>query len=143
MKICSGCKASKPLTEFNTHTGKKDGYQSQCKDCNKKTAKEYYERNKVAHKATINKRNKENRARMLKQMLDYLDIHPCIDCKETDPVVLEFDHQRDKTYNISGMMRDGRPWISVLKEIEKCEVVCSNCHKRRTAKQFKWYKLRA
>lgn len=61
----------------------------------------------------------------------YLLDHPCLDCGETDIIVLEPDHLRDKKYNISRMISSGYPWASVLKELEKCEIVCRNCHVRR------------
>jgi L-lysine 2,3-aminomutase len=64
-------------------------------------------------------------------MRQYLLEHPCVDCGNDDPVVLEFDHLRDKTYDISRLM-SGWPWSTILAEIEKCEVVCANCHRRRT-----------
>jgi hypothetical protein len=72
-------------------------------------------------------------------LLDYFLTHPYVDCGESDPVVLEFDHLRDKSYNVSALLR-AWSWNRVLQEIEKCEVVCANCHKRRTAKQFGWWK---
>lgn len=56
----------------------------------------------------------------------------CADCSENNPIVLDFDHIRDKKYNISRMVHDGFSWKAILKEIEKCEVVCSNCHRLRT-----------
>ena len=64
--------------------------------------------------------------------MNYLSEHRCCDCGETDPVVLEFDHLTDKSFGIAGGLRY-RNWASVLAEIEKCEVVCANCHRRRTA----------
>ena len=54
-----------------------------------------------------------------------------MDCGESDPLVLEFDHLRDKSFAISRGWAD-RGWESILREIEKCEVVCANCHRRRT-----------
>lgn len=66
----------------------------------------------------------------------YLREHPCVDCEEGDPIVLEFDHVRgEKNGAIADMV-----WIPVglqkLKdEIAKCEVRCSNCHKRKTFKE--------
>jgi hypothetical protein len=51
--------------------------------------------------------------------------------RESDPLVLEFDHLRDKEFSIGSGIRD-RPWKNVLAEMEKCEVVCANCHRRRT-----------
>jgi hypothetical protein len=32
-------------------------------------------------------------------------------------------------------------WTSILAEINKCEIRCANCHRRRTALQFGWPKL--
>jgi hypothetical protein len=46
--------------------------------------------------------------------------------------VLEFDHLRDKRFSI-GQDISRRSWRSILAEMEKCEVVCANCRRRRTA----------
>jgi hypothetical protein len=58
--------------------------------------------------------------------------HPCIECGEDDPVVLEFDHLGGKLFDVGRAISD-RSWDSILEEIAKCEVVCANCHRRRTA----------
>jgi hypothetical protein len=50
----------------------------------------------------------------------------------TDPLVLEFDHLGHKNFNIATGLRN-RNWQSVLDEIATCDVVCANCHRRRTA----------
>jgi len=65
-------------------------------------------------------------------LIDYFETHPCVDCGERDPVVLEFDHLADKSFCIGGAIHD-RKWQSILDEIAKCVVVCANCHRRRTA----------
>jgi NAD-dependent SIR2 family protein deacetylase len=60
----------------------------------------------------------------------------CRPCRgEADPLVLEFDHIKDKSFEIGAGLPD-RNWESILTEIEKCEVVCANCHRRRTANRF-------
>jgi len=56
----------------------------------------------------------------------------CADCGITNHIVLDFDHLRDKKYNISRMVHDGFTWKQIKKELEKCEVVCANCHRIRT-----------
>jgi hypothetical protein len=62
--------------------------------------------------------------------------HPCVDCGESDTIVLEFDHViGEKKYNIADVIRSGRNWQSIIEEIEKCEVRCANCHRRATAKR--------
>jgi hypothetical protein len=38
------------------------------------------------------------------------------------------------------MVRKGVAWNRVSAEIDKCEVRCANCHRRKTVKQFKWFK---
>ena len=67
-------------------------------------------------------------------LMAYFRDHPCADCGETDPVVLEFDHLRDKKFVIAAGIRN-RNWNDVLDEIAKCDVVFANCHRRRTAKR--------
>lgn len=56
-------------------------------------------------------------------------------------VVLEFDHRdrSKKIANIGEMICS--PWSmkKIESEVEKCDVRCSNCHKRVTAIQFNWY----
>lgn len=75
-------------------------------------------------------------------LIEYLSNKGCVDCGEKDPVVLEFDHidPETKTASVSNMIRHLRNVDKVHEEINKCEIRCANCHKRRTAKQFKWFK---
>ena len=58
----------------------------------------------------------------------------CVDCGYNEhPVALDFDHVRgEKEFTISDGLH--RPWRDVLKEVNKCDVVCSNCHRVRTHK---------
>jgi hypothetical protein len=65
-------------------------------------------------------------------IVDFLSRRSCADCGEFDPRVLEFDHLRDKKFDITRGLRQ-RPWAALLDEIAKCDVVCANCHRRRTA----------
>jgi hypothetical protein len=65
-------------------------------------------------------------------IVDYLRAHPCVDCGEADVMVLDFDHLGDKLFSISRGIR-GRSLQALLYEMAKCEVVCANCPRRRTA----------
>jgi hypothetical protein len=65
-------------------------------------------------------------------VLDHLRLHSCADCGEADPVVLEFDHLGDKAHTVSWLVGKGRSRTAIEAEIAKCEVVCANCHRRRT-----------
>lgn len=67
-------------------------------------------------------------------LIDFFATHPCADCGENDPVILEFDHLGNKSFDI-GQALPYRNWQSILDEIAKCEVVCANCHRRRTARR--------
>ena len=70
--------------------------------------------------------------------MTYLAEHACVDCGETDVVVLEFDHLpgTGKRFDIATAVgASTRAWSTVLAEITKCEVVCANCHRRRTARR--------
>lgn len=67
-----------------------------------------------------------------KRLIEIKQSSGCVDCGETNPIVLDFDHLKDKKYNVSRMIHDGFSWKAIRKEIDKCEVVCANCHRIRT-----------
>jgi len=70
----------------------------------------------------------------------YYKAHPCVDCGESRPEVLELDHVRGEKFNdISTMITRRYAWTTILSEIAKCEVRCANCHRLRTARTFGWY----
>lgn len=80
---------------------------------------------------------KRHRIRVREQVFLFLSTKACIDCGEKDPIVLEFDHRVSKTkFKIVAKMLSGHySWKSVLGEIEKCDIRCANCHRRKTYKE--------
>lgn len=61
---------------------------------------------------------------------------PCLDCGLAfDPICMDFDHRDGETKHkgVSEMVKlPGFSIEQVLAEIEKCDLVCSNCHRIRT-----------
>jgi len=70
-----------------------------------------------------------------KNLWEYLKNKSCVDCKISDSRVLEFDHlpEFEKKFDISKAVSGStKSWKLILTEIDKCEIVCSNCHRIRT-----------
>ena len=58
---------------------------------------------------------------------------PCADCKQHfPPYVMEFDHRvpAEKRWDISHIYHKSP--VTIKAEIDKCDIVCSNCHQIRT-----------
>jgi hypothetical protein len=88
---------------------------------------------RAAQRVRVNRRSKERRAELKGYVTAYLLEHPCVDCGEPDPIVLEFDHVRgEKLYNVGDIPRQACGMATLLAEIAKCEVRCANCHRRAT-----------
>ena len=82
------------------------------------------------------------RGQIKKYIREYKENSGCIDCKEKYPwYVLEFDHLEDKSFGIGEFGSFTSSLEKVKQEIQKCEVVCSNCHKIRT--YSRWGKMNA
>src|SRR5262249_34100198 len=128
----------KAIDEFAANRHHADGRDSMCKLCKKDYNAQYYEATKKERNPERAARRRRARDEARENVYNYLRLHPCIDCGESDIVVLDFDHQRDKRFNIAHMIERGHRWSSILAEIEKCEVVCANDHRRRTARAFGW-----
>lgn len=61
---------------------------------------------------------------------EYLKTHPCIDCGNDNPIVLDFDHVRGKKLNtISHIKKHAYSLNYVQNEIDKCDIRCANCHR--------------
>jgi hypothetical protein len=132
MRRCARCRESKPEPEFawrRKALGQLDTY---CRPCRAAYKQEHYRAHRQRYIDQAARRRRQLLDERVDWLLAYLREHPCVDCDETDPVVLEFDHLRDKRFSIAKGIRN-RPWQCVLDEIAKCEVVCANCHRRRTA----------
>jgi len=90
-------------------------------------------------------RSQQKRARRgdaKRRVLAYLLEHPCVDCGERDPVVLDFDHTRArKVANVSALVVDGYDWAVIAAEIAKCVVRCANCHRRQEARKRGYFRL--
>lgn len=57
----------------------------------------------------------------------------CVDCKIEYPYyVMDFDHVGDDKVDDISKMANWFPIEEIIKEIKKCEIVCSNCHRERT-----------
>lgn len=98
-------------------------------DVAKRKAKERYERNRPARTASMRKRYQTERQRISEIKANT----PCADCKGFfHPFVMDFDHVRgEKLGDVSRLARSSTS-EAVDAEIQKCELVCSNCHRLRT-----------
>ena len=134
------CALLKPIADFAFRSRVRGTLQDHCRSCQASYRRKHYREHRLAYigreVARIRRYRDENRPRIQA----YLRAHPCVDCGETDTVLLEFDH-RDPATKARGVTRLAleKPWTRVLAEIEKCDLRCVNCHRARTARQFGWH----
>lgn len=111
MRTCSKCNQIKPCSEFHngaTINGKKY-IRGDCKVC---------------QKDAVQKR----RIKLKAEYVDWKKSLKCNRCGNNDYRVLQFHHLKDKEYNISNMLSMGFSLENMKKEMNKCEVLCANCH---------------
>mgnify|MGYP003383010847 CR=1 FL=1 len=138
MKQCAHCREWKDEEEFAFRDKASGVRQRHCRACMSEFNKASYQK---ADKSQIQD-NRRRRTEIAKQYVwDYLSTHPCIDCGEADPVVLEFDHVRgNKKLAVTQLVSDGYSLNVVEAEIAKCVVRCKNCHWRRHHSESGWFR---
>lgn len=132
---CGRCGEVKPIEEFNWRRiaeGQRDTF---CRPCRSEYGKEHYAANRQRYIDAEARRKRARAEKRMRFLVEFFRMHPCTDCGERDPLVLEFDHLEEKRFTIGHRLPDGN-WKSILDEIAKCEVVCANCHRRRTARRL-------
>lgn len=110
-KICTQCHRELPLDQFHWRNKARGTRRSECKDC---------------HNAHMNQRNAQNRLfihELKKQQC-------CAKCGETRWYLLDYHHVDPtiKENTIARLMVHSNQQ-AVLKEIDKCILLCSNCHR--------------
>ena len=94
----------------------------------------WYPLNRVKHRKYISNIKK----RISKFVLEFKKNGKCLDCGfvgKDYPEVLDFDHLRDKKLNISEYKYSTSGINKVKEEMNKCDLVCANCHRIRTVKR--------
>jgi hypothetical protein len=134
MRKCGRCGASKPTSEFAWRRKRLGQRDNMCAPCRSAYGREHYLANRQKYIDGEARRKRARAEVRTRYLLEYFQGHPCVDCGETDPLVLEFDHLRDKLFEVTNQFAS-RNWQEILDEIAKCDVVCANCHRRRTARR--------
>ena len=113
-KLCPACGREKPLFAFNRDKNRSKGVDTFCKSC------------KRQKRASLTKSKQEYKQQ-------YQLSHPCVDCGEKDPVVLQFDHVIGiKKKSIADLVGSGCGLKTLIDETMKCVSRCANCHQRKT-----------
>jgi len=135
-KNCQRCGAEKQDQDFQIRRALTGERQPWCRDCAAAYKRDWYVLNRERHIAHVKASRQDLTARNRERAYGFLARHPCVDCGETELVVLEFDHVSGKKYrNVGYMISGGFKWETIEKEIAKCAVRCVNCHRRKTARE--------
>lgn len=128
LRRCGRCQRSLPRAVFARHG---DGYQSYCRDCQKEYDAAWYRANKERRRAKV-RTDREAHVAWLDSLKEG---KPCADCGQAYPTyVMEWDHLPgvEKTLVIADTRKAAHSRKRILAELEKCELVCANCHRERT-----------
>ena len=140
-KICIRCEREREIEEFNWKDQPSGRRSNICKKC-----ENAYKSEKIRTDEDFRRRNIENATKRKLEIKQWwweevLQNIQCETCGESDPAVLDFAHidPSTKKANVSELITKGYPKKTILEEVAKCKVLCSNCHRRETAKEQGWY----
>ena len=128
IRHCGRCNLNLPLTAFARH-GR--GHQTWCRECKKDYDAAWYRVNKAKRQAKV----RADREQWVTWMDSLKDGKPCTDCGCVyPPYVMEWDHLPgvEKTLVLADTRRAAHAKERILAELQKCELVCANCHRERT-----------
>ena len=131
---CSRCASYRPATDFNRFAA---GRQWWCRGCFKR----YYSEGRARHRNRNNALKTQRVQEAQRLVYEHLRGRSCADCEEHDPIVLEFDHVETKRAEVSVLVRRGLRAAALRAELDRCHIVCANCHRRRTASRVGWRRL--
>ena len=91
---------------------------------------EWYERNKITEREKAKIRQSKRREEFKQWYKEYKSNLKCSVCEFSHPAALDFHHidPSEKEFTL-GSIRESISKEKFLKEIEKCVVLCANCHR--------------
>ena len=92
--------------------------------------KEYQHQRYLKYREFLLERSNERKNEQNKKLRDYKASKGCAICGEKDPCCLDFHHLDPSEKDFGVCNGKGLSWERILREIEKCVVLCSNCHKK-------------
>jgi hypothetical protein len=117
IKICTGCGLPKNAEEDFSWSIRGIKRHPRCKTCRNEERLVRYKKNKEAELEYKWDRQQRKREEARQYVTQYLSSHPCVDCGETDPMVLTFDHVRgQKRMNVAELVNRGY----LIEEIHNC-----------------------
>lgn len=138
MITCIACGEEHEESYFNWKNKAKGVRSKRCKTCTRADSASHYQANKKVY----NDRAKKNRPVYYQKskdyIVEYLRSHPCVDCGNDDIRVLQFDHRDMVGQQAKRVSEYMNSFGRMVKEIEKCDVRCANCHMIRTFEQLGW-----
>jgi hypothetical protein len=130
-RTCTKCGSTKPQEDFYKKTPTL--YRSECKDCHKAAMRPRSQAHYRANKVYYRERNRARTMAIVDYLREYKTGKLCADCRLPHPYWrLEFDHLRDKDAELSYVRALRWSFERIKREIDKCELVCANCHRDRT-----------
>ncbi len=142
-KKCDHCKKFKDEEEFNWKFKSLGVRHKTCRECMKPFRKNWYEGDAhERHLQNVKERKDAARLTAREYVYQYLSTHPCSECGESDPMVLEFHHSGEKARDVSYLTAAGYSVATIQAEIDKCDVLCANCYRRHTMKERGWFRGR-
>lgn len=136
LKCCTTCGNERPLEEFLWRDKAHTILRGACLRCRGKCQTRWVSKNRERY-LQIKRCLLKRRRQKFKQSIDqYKESTPCADCGNKYPAVcMDFDHRVpcEKRASISRLISNNG-WQRVWTELTKCDLVCANCHRIRTAK---------
>lgn len=127
MRTCNKCGETKPLEMFGKHKGCAEGRTPTCRACNYAKQKEWIEKNKDH----VRKRERERAAARKETAVKHYG-GKCHDCGvEYPPCVFDFHHLDPSQKDVNPSQAIGRNPEKMWEELDKCVMVCANCHRLR------------
>ena len=127
--ICPRCK--KETDDVGDRVRKGTGLvmgHSYCRPCQKEYSAEHYK----ANRSKIRAKQKERTDGLIKFLSDWKSARGCSECGyNAHPVALAFHHvdESKKSFSLSKVSRSRIGLDKVKAEVEKCIILCANCHR--------------